>query len=206
MNLKTIVFAACIAGFMIFQPVQAQFSVIDNLPSLNELSGVYDRVSYHENSPDSLTNHLNDSIMVHIRGANGMIFAGLQEKKPSTPARTFSVLKGAETAEINVSKLRQGSGQQNKTELILTIPGVKVGQGGWDLKPVKWTLGETDHQPTFTQIKYLGGKKGYQIIFIYENGLPKTKPNLKNEAEGAEESLMFHMDAHVCLPNDPACF
>lgn len=203
-RLYAVILATCMVSFILVQPVKAQYSQKRSVMSLHELIGVTDItdiVSYHNGSPDSLTNHLKDSIMVHIRGPKGMLFDGLQSKMPSTPARTFSVLKGSQTASINMDKLRQGTGPNKKTELILTIPGVRVNQGGWNMLPVQWTLGTTDHQPTFTQIKYMGGAKGYQIVFVYEEGLPKSE-QMDNDDD---MSLMYHIDAHICLPNDPKC-
>ena len=160
-----------------------------HLNSYNPI-GVY---ALHGNAPDSLTNNTNVNIIVEIRDNNGNLHPGLKRKSDPNPVKE---LGAGNSRAIDRNRFRRGMGPDKKVELVITIPGRQKPDGSWDLKRVDWNLGP-DHNPTYTKLKYLGREEGYQIIFVYENGLQKTDPD--------DLIPEFHVQGHLCEPDDPVC-
>lgn len=177
----------------------AQYAQDKNQPFTNlsnaEITELIESIALHKGAPDSITNRTDLDFFVTIRDHKGKLHPGLKvrDRQGGNP-RLTDTLKTDNTAHFNSIVFRD----TNKVELILNIPGVKNQGGKWEYKPVKWSLGE-DHNPPLTEIKYLNPQKGYQIIFIYKDGLSKS------EAEDNDDHKMWHVDAHVCEPTDDNC-
>ncbi|MDR9414826.1 MAG: hypothetical protein RI564_00990 [Gracilimonas sp.] len=165
---------------------------------LNNNMAIIDRSEIpfvHKGAPDKLINKTEIEITVEIFDAKGNRYKGLLK---SDSISTTDKLPSGEDLWLNHEELRRGIGPQHKVEVVLTIPGVINSNDQWDLKQVKWNLGK-DHNPTYTKLNYLGRQDGYQIIFVYENGL---RPR---ELEDSEEHKLFHFNGHFCEPTEPDC-
>lgn len=177
------------------QEINHPFSNLEN----SEITELIENIALHKGAPDSLTNKTDLDIFVTIRDSKGKLHPGLRvDNRQGGNPRFTDTLKTGRTGLINAKVFRRGQADTNKVDLIINIPGVKNAGGKWEYRPVKWSLGN-DHNPPLTEIKYLNPRKGYQIIFIYNNGLPKS------ETESDKDHKMYHIDAHICRPTNDNC-
>lgn len=198
---KYIALLSIVAGMLFMDSANAQYSSSKNF-QLSDLSEKLDNAAFinsellHEKSPDTLINRTkNTDILVEVRSVTGDKDPGLIDRN----GNTSKILKAGSVSRLNEKSLRRGVGIHNKVELIVTIPGVRNDSTGYyDIKQVAWTLG-AGHNPTYSKLNYLGRKEGYQIIFVYENGIaPRSE-------ESSEKHRLSHIQAHICDPGDPAC-
>lgn len=200
-SFKYITLFSVVAGMLFFGVANAQYSADFKLQQ-HTISKNFSDVElqnfsvFHKGSPDTLINQTkNTDVIVEIRDLSGTKYPGLKNKNGDA----ISLLKAQTISRLNEDRLRRGVGAGKKVELIITIPGVRNDSTGYyDIKQIAWTLG-AGHNPTYTKLNYLGRKEGYQIIFVYENGIAPRDQDVP------EQHKIIHIQGHICEPGDPAC-
>jgi len=159
--------------------------------------------------PDSIHNHLDYGITVEIkRFDSGTTFQGLQRHTGPSTIKYSKDLDSKSVKALNLKQLRTPSSdpQKKRIDLIITVPK-ELAHRDWGISnSVKWKLGE-NHEPSYTLIRKVKATGEFEIVFVYENGVPPITPNEEQFIKNNNGIFRKHIQAHFCGPLDtgPTC-